>query len=229
MEREIVITADGSSSIRLTDYPECYHSINGAVTESMHIFINYGLIHMLKSQPGFINIYEAGFGTGLNCLLSVAEFLKHNDLTIYYCATELYPLTSNEVEKLNYRIGTEESESEILTRIHSAPWDVPVEIVPQFWLHKKLGDIKDPYLVKGFCKSFNLVYYDAFSPNIQPELWSSDIFSSLKECMKPYSTLVTYCCRGDLKRTLKECGFMVERLKGPPGKRHVTRATLSQI
>lgn len=239
MKREIITTADGSSTLKVAEIDECYHSVNGALAESMHIFITNGLRYYISKNPeksAEITILEAGFGTGLNCLLSLLEKQSDPKYTIHYISLEIYPLDKLEAEKLNYPETikgyniSEREVRELFIKIHSAKWDSSEVIIPGFTLTKlalaieNLSDcqnIKEKYLNS---KALNLVYFDAFSPEKQPELWSSSIFNGIGIIMKPGSILTTYSSKGVVKQALRDAGFNVQRIAGPAGKKHIIRA-----
>ncbi|MDP3436692.1 MAG: tRNA (5-methylaminomethyl-2-thiouridine)(34)-methyltransferase MnmD [Bacteroidales bacterium] len=234
MKREIVITADGSSTIRLCEEDECYHSVNGALAESLHIFINNGLKRFLAerelingSKPECINILEVGLGTGLNCVLTAIESLKYNNLHFNYITLEKYPVTADELKSLNYENFLGRDYNLALEKIHSTPWGIEEDILPNFTLTKIMCDIKELEgdSLKERISNIDVVFFDAFSPNIQPELWSREIFEGLFSMMSGGAILITYSSRGSVKSSLREAGFTVKRLKGPSGKRHITLAT----
>lgn len=243
MKREIVITADGSFTLKVEGTQECYHSVNGAYTESMHIFIQNGLKYYIteilkntKDQSTDINILEVGFGTGLNSILTAITIKNYPNIRVNYNAVEKYPLTLKEFESLNYKKLIDLNSHFIVAKIHSSNWGRPLKIEDNFTLLKINYNIEDFQLnieeglsaEKGIKlingNSANIVYFDAFSPNIQPELWSSNIFKGIYNLMSDNSILVTYSAKGDVKRALREAGFNVTRKEGPPGKRHITVA-----
>jgi len=226
MQREIITTKDGSSTIRLTDSGESYHSIYGAIAESRHIFIKSGLLFLLSTrQPSWtVKILEVGLGTGLNLLLTAAEILNKKDINLHYTAIELFPVTSQELSNINYPEILDNRElSGLFTKIHASPWDTDIELLPNLIFKKLNLDIATIPESKHIGKDFDLVYFDAFSPNIQPELWSHQIFSAIGKMMSHNAILVTYSSRGSVKIALREAGFTITRLKGPEGKRHIIR------
>lgn len=233
LKRETIISADGSSTIMLTELNESYHSVNGALAESRHIFIENGLNLIIKRESSFntlnrsnISILEAGFGTGLNCLLTIIEALKNPNIIFHYTAIELYPITEQELSTLNYVSVIGEEYLSLFSKIHKGPWGETTEILPNFTLCKQktdIGELKNPDLGTNP----DVVYFDAFSPNIQPELWRREIFFGIYSIMNPESVLVTYSSRGTVKSALRESGFQVKRVKGPAGKRHITIALKS--
>ena len=227
IQREVVTTHDGSSTIRLSDNGESYHSIYGAIAESRHIFIRNGLLYALSSpyQNRAIRILEIGMGTGLNLLLTAEEVIKKEALKLHYTAIELFPLTLEEIEALNYTNALDNPAlSEIYNKIHLSPWGRDIELLPNLILRKLNIDILSIPDSDNVGEGFDIVYFDAFSPNIQPELWSYKIFSAIRDKMSENSILVTYSSKGSVKRALREVGFVVNRLRGPEGKRHIVRA-----
>lgn len=212
----IIKTEDGSHTIYVPELEEHYHSVHGAIQESDHVFIKNGLAYC-KSDP--VNILEVGFGTGLNVLLTAV----HNQgcqRIIYYTAIEKYPLPGDMVRMLNYPDFLSSEARDIFTRIHMSDWETMNSISPNLFLKKiKLDMINDP--VEG---KFNLIYFDAFGPDKQPEMWTSEIIQKIAGASCNDALFVTYSAKGELKRNLRACGFNVYILPGPPGKRHITRA-----
>ena len=233
MKREIVKTADGSFTLREENSQECFHSTNGAYTESMHIFIKNGLKYYLdkildnNSQQTHVNILEIGFGTGLNCILTAVSLEHYPNITTNYNTIEKYPLTIEEFEQLNYKTIIDQKFHAFIKKIHLCNWNKREKITDRFFLNKIEGDLKELHIKKEQLlerNSINVVYFDAFSPNIDPTLWSKKIFKNLFELMDNNAVLVTYSVKGDVKRALREAGFNVTRKAGPPGKRHITIA-----
>ncbi len=217
MKREIKISGDGSSTIYVEKLDEHYHSIFGARTESEHIFINAGLNYFQNKNIKQLNILEIGLGTGLNAYLSVQNLLS--PLKINYYALEKYPLEKNEWEKLNLT-SPEDKYPGVFQKIHESGWEEWIELIEGFNLFKIKADLKNFIPPTGL----HLVYFDAFAPDVQPELWSSDIFSKFYDAMQTGSILVTYSVKGLVKQNLRASGFSIEKLKGPQGKRHMLRA-----
>lgn len=217
MNRELRQTNDGSSTLFVPELDEHYHSIHGALQESLHVFIEAGL----KSREArSISILEIGFGTGLNAWLTAIEALK-SDLHLEYKAIEKYPLTSKEVARLNYaREEVYIAHLALFNKIHAAEWESLQTINSNFSLHKIQGDLHD----FNANKAFDLVYFDAFAPSAQPDLWTEAIFEKMFTALKAGGSLVTYCAKGQVKRNMKAVGFTIEALPGPPGKREMTRA-----
>lgn len=223
---EIIFTEDGSNSIYLPEINESYHSTHGAIQESSHIFINLGLKASKKKK---IRILEIGFGTGLNALLTTL----HPDFEIDYTSLELFPLELSIALKLNYHqqlgIGPE-----IFHFLHQAPWGSYSQITENFKILKIQTDLTSfDFQNLLNCNptnnstdlNFDLIYFDAFSPEKQPELWSEKIFSNIYDHCNKDAILTTYCAKGQVRRNLQAAGFKVERLPGPPGKREILRAT----
>lgn len=238
MKRIIERTEDGSATLFVPELNEHYHSVKGARTESQHIFIDMGFKASTAFQP---RILEIGFGTGLNALLTM-ETAGEEKRAVHYTGIELYPLSWEEVDVLNY------SDHPLFKELHTAPWDTDVNITPYFTLHKIQGDVnkvisgerlgisverlgisdKSPINHSSLIANpyFDLVYFDAFAPEKQPEMWSEELFRNIYACMNANGILTTYCAKGVIRRLLQAVGFTVERLPGPPGgKREILRAT----
>lgn len=219
MKPKLVVTEDGSSSLFIAELDEHYHSVHGAIQESMHVFINAGLKQKLNQQS-VTEILEIGFGTGLNALLTCTE-ADAAESAVHYTAIEKYPLNSTLVAELNYcSLVNVENSHEVFSVIHSADWQRSVQVTDFFTLKKQEMDFKDI----AFNNQFDIIYFDAFAPSAQPELWTESIFASMFEALKPDGILVTYCAKGVVKRTMKGVGFTLEALPGPAGKREMTRA-----
>jgi len=218
VKREIVKTSDGSTTIHLPDWNENYHSTHGAIQESKHVFIDKGLSIISKPE---ISILEIGFGTGLNCFLTLLEAEKRK-ISINYVGVEAYPVTEEEAVQLNYvselNVGDKQA---VFNQLHQVSWDENHDILIKFSLEKRKQFFKDITAED----QFNLVYFDAFGAEHQPELWSLEIFRIMFKAMKEDGVLVTYCAKGSVRRAMQEVGFIVERLDGPPGKREMLRAT----
>jgi len=220
MKRKIVLTDDGSSSIFSAEVNQYYHSHFGALQESMHIFIESGLCSDMLSHLEHISILEIGFGTGLNALLTYFKAKELHKKT-YYEALELYPLISQEVEELNYpAILPYSFATKVFTTLHHAPWHTKQIISENFTLQKRQTSAVNANYTPN---TFDLVYFDAFSPEAQPELWTKEVFESIYAAMKNGGILLTYCTKGSVKNTLKEIGFQIKKLPGPIGKREILR------
>ncbi len=218
--RKIIETIDGSHTLKLDNANEHYHSTNGAINESNHIFINSAFAYKCNVAKA-INILEVGFGTGLNAYLTIKKNLEENK-KVSYIAYEPYPLSKEEYSLLNYAIIEKFSDcNKKFLLLHEIPFGEEVEIESGFKFIKHKEKIQDASLPQNM---FDIVYFDAFAPNIQPELWELNIFEKLYKSMKSYGVLITYSTKGDVRRSLKKCGFFVEKIPGPVGKREVTRA-----
>lgn len=215
---QLVATNDGSHTLYLPDLDEHYHSTYGAITESLHVFIKAGMEAMAYRPK--LTILEVGFGTGLNVLLSCLRAIEH-EVEVTYHALEKYPLDRELFGKLNYAamLSSSSASGNLFEIIHTSPWNETVMLHPGFSLHKILGDATA--FIPGF--NYDLVYYDAFAPDKQPEMWTPDIFSRLFHNLNPGGMLTTYCAKGTVKRMLRSAGFCVTRLPGPPGKREMLR------
>lgn len=215
LKREIIITSDGSATIHLPKWNEQYHSKHGAIQEAKHVFIKNGLNTILSSE---ISILEIGFGTGLNCFIT----LLSSDKKINYTGIEAYPVTQNEMAKLNYVTALNAiSQQDLFHKIHTVSWEEKHLIATNFSLLKRqqfFNDIDDK-------NTFNLIYFDAFGARVQPELWTETIFKKMFEALQTDGVLVTYAAKGSVRRAMLSVGFSVERLPGPPGKREMLRAT----
>lgn len=216
LERKLIITSDGSTSISVPELDESYHSVHGAIQESMHVFINTGLNSIDKEN---ISIFEMGFGTGLNALLSLVNSRKK----IVYQTIEAYPVEPDMVKALNYvnelKLSTEQVQQ--FDSMHQCSWGEEVEISESFQFTKQQVKLKE----FQSNQNFDLVYFDAFSPDTQPGLWTAAIFQKLFSLMNAGGILTTYCAKGQVRRNMQAAGFTLERLPGPPGKREILRAT----
>jgi tRNA U34 5-methylaminomethyl-2-thiouridine-forming methyltransferase MnmC len=217
MQQELFVTEDGSHSIRLPELNVCYHSKHGAIQESVHIFIDNGLKCLNKRN---INILEVGFGTGLNALLTFIEAEK-NDLQIVYDVVELHPLDSVYVASLNYLSVLKAPQlADAFSHMHACEWEVAAKISGQFALRKIRGDIRHVELAG----KYDLVYFDAFDPAAQPELWTAEVFRKIYHATKENGILVTFSSKGIVRRAMTEAGFSVSKIEGPKGKREIVRA-----
>lgn len=217
LEREIIKTADGSTTIHLKEWNEQYHSKHGAIQEAYHVYINHGLLAL--EQPK-ISVLEMGFGTGLNALITYWEGQKRN-LTIDYVGIDAFPVTQKELSQLNYTKTLQEQELQpVFHKLHQVDWDKPTAISNLFTLEKK----RKKFFEVDSKNHFNLVYFDAFSPRVQPDLWTTKMFEKMFFALKENGFLVTYAAKGSVRRNLQEVGFTIERLPGPRGKREMLRA-----
>ena len=220
MKRKLILTEDGSHSIFVPELNEHYHSTHGAVQESMHVFIEAGLIPMLEKKKK-INILEIGLGTGLNVALSLLQAEKKN-VQINYVGVEAYPLSLAEGSQLNFHeIKGGDKMREAIMKIHTNNRKYPFYLGESFilnYLEAKLEEVNFPN------DSFDLVYFDAFAPDVQPELWTKEVFDKLYRAMAYEGFLLTYSAKGEVRRNMKEVGFEIEKLPGVGGKREMTRA-----
>jgi tRNA U34 5-methylaminomethyl-2-thiouridine-forming methyltransferase MnmC len=219
MKTEFVITEDGSHTLFVPELNEHYHSTHGAINESMHVFINAGLHKALEVKQK-INILEIGFGTGLNALLTFDD-VKQKDYFVNYTSFETYPLEEEIFSKLNYPDLISGNVKDVFLQMHKAPWNIEFQVAENFILNK----IKDK--IENFSEKsekYDLVYFDAFAPDVQKELWTEELFNKIFNVMNPGGILVTYSAKGTVKRALKSAGFELENLPGPMGKREITRA-----
>ena len=214
MKREILVTSDGSTTIHLPELDEQYHSKNGSINETYHVFINSGL-KLVSSEK--VAILEIGFGTGLNCFITYLESKRLID----YVGVEAYPVIAEEVEKMNFiAVLDAEKDRTVFSKIHNVSWNEKHQITNDFSLTKRkqfFEDIDDK-------DTFNLIYFDAFGARVQPQLWTEDIFLKMYNALKNDGILVTYSAKGSVRRAMQAVGFVVERLPGPPGKREMLRA-----
>jgi tRNA U34 5-methylaminomethyl-2-thiouridine-forming methyltransferase MnmC len=215
---EVRLTGDGSTTLFSHTFSEHYHSVFGAITESKHVFIENGLQTVTKNP---VSVFEIGFGTGLNAYLACLD-AKQNKRTVTYYAIEKFPLENPVVESLNYPglLATEESGKKIFNALHEAEWGKPVAVTSAFSLFKIRADLCLFHPIFNY----DVIFFDAFAPDRQPEMWTTEIFRGLYNKLNPGGILTTYCVKGHVKRSMKEAGFRVEKLPGPPGKREMLRA-----
>lgn len=230
MQRNIITTADGSKTIQIEDWNEQYHSVHGAIQEANHVYIKHGLLFfsseslartqglLSRQNTRTIEVLEIGFGTGLNALLTQLQAGNLNQ-HINYVGVEAFPISSEELGQLNYasELGVA---SEKLEELHSCSWEEEHKISEVFTLKKQQQFFKDISAEN----QFDVIYFDAFGARVQPELWTEDIFKIMHKALKQNGVLTTYAAIGKVRRTLVALGFEVERLQGPPGKRHMLRA-----
>lgn len=207
-------TKDKSLTIYSEAFAQTYHSIHGAISESKHVFIENGLAKMSEFKTN-ITVFEMGFGTGLNAALT-RKYALDKGLSIQYIGVEKFPLAREIYENFN---TNEEDIDKLILEMHHAEWNIPVKMA-NFDFCKLKSDI----LTLACDTKIDVLYYDAFSPSAQPELWSEELFHKLYEWINPSGMLITYCAKGQVKRNLKAAGFKVESPPGPTGKREMTRA-----
>ena len=219
MPDEILDSQDGSHTILSEKFGVSYHSKYGAITESNHVFLEAGLKYLFKQNYKEIKILEMGFGTGLNALLTY-QFALSNSLNINYHTFEKYPLESSIYSQLNYleKLQLYNLEKDF-KRMHECNTDEEQIMHSYFTFTKYIEDILSATLPV----SVDLIYYDAFAPNSQSELWEEDILSRLYESLNTGGVLTTYCAKGSFKRAMKSVGFTLDSIPGPHGKREMTR------
>lgn len=214
-ERILTKTEDGSHTLFIPSMNEHYHSTKGAIQESTHVFIQAGLQQMPQQR---IRILEIGFGTGLNAFLTLCEATASGKEVDYY-TIERFPLEEKLIEELNYANAVTPEKKDLFMALHRAPWEESVAITDRFSLYKMEGDANNCQLPEGI----DLIFFDAFAPEKQPEMWNLPLFEKLYASASPGALLVTYCAKGEVRRNLQTAGFQMERLPGPPGKRHMLR------
>jgi tRNA U34 5-methylaminomethyl-2-thiouridine-forming methyltransferase MnmC len=214
---QIINTSDGSHTIYLPEMNEQYHSLNGAITESNYVYIDNGYnFHPCKIPK----VFEVGFGTGLNCLLTALQAEKDKRPT-FYIAIEKYPLEKNVTRLLNFGQLISVEAQHIFEKIHDCNWNEVVSISKNFSLLKIKADLIDYNLTQ--IENCNVIYFDAFGPDKQPEMWTPLIFNKISSLTAAGGVLVTYSAKGEVRRELATSGFEMERLPGPPGKIHMLR------
>jgi tRNA U34 5-methylaminomethyl-2-thiouridine-forming methyltransferase MnmC len=217
MKRELRLTADGSPTLYVPELDETYHSMHGSVQEARHVFIENGL-RFVATESKQVNILEVGFGTGLNALLT-AQYAKENAIRVNYVGLEAFPVEEAIWKEINYL--TDAEARTLYTKIMAHPFGETISIDLNFSLFKEAKLIQD-WVAN---ETFDLIYYDAFGPRAQAEMWELPIFEKLYSLLNVGGALVTYCAQGQFKRHLKVLGMRVESLPGPPGKREMTRGT----
>ena len=221
MQRKLIVTGDGSHSIKVVELGVIYHSIHGAIQESRHVFIEAGFHASGRSErPDTFNIFEVGFGTGLNALLTLIESEKQN-LKTYYETIEAYPLTLDEAGQINYcSVLKREDLQKSFELLHECEWAKETVISANLSFKKTKANLLN-FEISG---TFELIYFDAFDPNAQPELWTQEIFEKMFSMLRPRGILTTYSSKGTVRRAMQAAGFIVEKIPGPPGKREIVRA-----
>ncbi|MDD2380762.1 MAG: tRNA (5-methylaminomethyl-2-thiouridine)(34)-methyltransferase MnmD [Mariniphaga sp.] len=217
MNLQLKDTIDGSKTFYLPEMNEPYHSLNGAVTESNHVFIHHGLQAQTAAHPV---IFEVGFGTGLNCLLTAA-WAEREKRNVFYMGVEKFPLENSMLRMLNYESLVSENGTELFSSIHNAEWGCEVQVSTYFRLLKIHADFTRNNL--EIPRKYDLVYFDAFGPDKQPEMWTQDLFCWIYKWMQPEGILVTYSAKGEVRRRLTNAGFKMEKIPGPPGKKEMLR------
>ena len=215
--REIITTNDGSTSIHIPEWNEQYHSKHGAIQEAYHVFIKSGLSFVERKQ---LSILEIGLGTGLNCFITFLEATQHN-LKIDYTGVEAFPITEQEKKLLNYVAQLKATAYQtVFDQIHESDWETNVELSKNFIFRKNQQKFQE-ITIKN---TYNLIYFDAFGPRVQPELWTEVIFQKMYDALQTGGVLVTYSAKGSVRRAMISVGFTVGKIPGPPGKREMLRA-----
>lgn len=215
---QVLATADGSHTLALPDKQVTYHSRHGAVQESSYVFIQTGLLPALASfRHTTLQIFEMGFGTGLNALLTATKAAEQQQ-EIRYHSIDLYPLPEEKRQMLNY--GDFVQQPALWAAIGACAWGQWCKPLPGFSLKKEKADLLSCNLEAGY----HLVYFDAFAPDVNPELWTEAVFEKLFTHTLPGGLLVTYCSKSIVRKALEKAGWQVEKLPGPPGKREIVRA-----
>ncbi|WP_417266234.1 tRNA (5-methylaminomethyl-2-thiouridine)(34)-methyltransferase MnmD [Brumimicrobium sp.] len=217
MKREIIETKDGSKTIHLPELNESYHSTHGALQEAKHVFIKSGWNEIQNST---VSVLEIGFGSGLNALLTLLNSMNDKK-TVHYTGLEAYPVSSDEISALNYaRLEDFAEVRKEYELMHTIPWGERATINEYFNLLKVAQKMDD---FKPEKKTFDLIYFDAFGPRVQPEMWTKEVLQKMYDATAPNGVFVTYCAKGEVRRNLISVGFEVEKIPGPPGKREMLR------
>jgi len=217
LKRQMIITLDGSSSIHIPEWDEQYHSKHGAIQEAYHVFIKNGFEYFDKTA---LSILEIGLGTGLNCFITFLEAQK-KAIQISYTGVEAFPITEEERKYLNFVSQLKaENYKGIFEKIHLSDWNKKTALSSNFFLQKDLMKFQKINAID----KYDLVYFDAFGPRVQPELWTEEMFERMYKSMNKGGVLVTYSAKGSVRRAMQSVGFLVEKLPGPPGKREMLRA-----
>jgi tRNA U34 5-methylaminomethyl-2-thiouridine-forming methyltransferase MnmC len=217
MIREIIVTEDGSHTIQIVDWNEQYHSIHGAKQEALHVYINTGFCALDLPK---LRVLEIGYGTGLNCFLTYIS-AKEKGGVVEYTGIEAFPISIEEHSILNYCDEFDDESRAVYQAMYQAKFGDTTKLTDSFKLTKIESSFEDWQTPEN---QFDVIYYDAFGPPVQPELWTVEMFQKMYNGLETGGVLVTYCAKGQVKRNLKEVGFRVENLPGPPGKREITRA-----
>jgi len=212
-----MITEDGSHTIYLPEMDEHYHSVHGAIQESVHIYIEQGF---LQSTVNPVSIFEIGFGTGLNAYLTCC-YAQERHIKVEYTSLEKYPLSESEYHQLNYPATIFQENSRLFEQIHQVEWEKWHNISSHFRLQKIQADLLS-FQFNDVSK-YDIIYFDAFAPGKQPEMWAEDILQKVSASVKPGGIIVTYCAKGSVRRALSAAGFVMERIPGPVGKKEILR------
>lgn len=222
MEKNVIKqTSDGSKTLYVPDLDEHYHSTHGAYNEAMHVFIDMGLNHIAKSHGAPIKVLEIGLGTGLNALLSL-RWAHQNNIKIDYTGIEKYPVAYDQALEMDYLSIEDLGEfSGHFEKLHNGKIGESLDLSNMFSIHKMQSDFRE----LEDENAYDLIFYDAFGPRVQADLWSLDMFERMYRATKKDGVLVTYCAKGQVRRDMQTAGYTVERLPGPPGKREMLRAS----
>ncbi len=221
MQRQLIITKDGSHTISIPEMNVTYHSHHGAIQESRHVFINAGFKYVMDTTKiPTMYIFEMGLGTGLNAILSLIE-AERLQQQVHYTALELYPLQETEINSLNYIEQVKRTDIlDVFQLLHQCEWEQDIPITPFFTLHK----VKNNLLNFTTPELQHLVYFDSFAPAAQPEHWTKEVFEKLSSILLPGGILVTYCSKSIVRKAMQAAGFVVTKIPGPHGKREMVRA-----
>lgn len=216
MKMQVISTNDGSKTVYIPEIDENYHSSHGALQEALHVFIEHGLKTKLDQKN--ISIFEMGFGTGLNAILTLKStfFL---DVHISYNGIEAFPLSNEIIEQLDYNNFIDLELEHYFEKMHQEDWNKEIELTDKFKFKKINASIED---YKMESEKHDIIYFDAFGPRAQSAMWDISILKKMYDSLKPEGIFVTYCAKGQVKRDLKTIGFTVKSLPGPPGKREMT-------
>ncbi|THU36980.1 SAM-dependent methyltransferase [Niastella caeni] len=223
MQRNLIVTKDGSHSVAIPEWEVSYHSVHGAIQESMHVFIEAGLRYWFGQHTAASRcvVFEMGFGTGLNALLTILE-AKRLQRKVMYETVEAFPLEHSITEQLNYCEALQQPFWQpIFESLHSGEWN-NTQAISNFFSFKKVKSLLANYSPG---EPIDIIYYDAFAPAAQPELWTQEVFEQLLNMLSPDGILVTYCSKGDVRRAMLAAGFSVEKIPGPRWKREMLRAS----
>ena len=207
----------------MEEWDEYYHSMHGAYNEAMHVYVESGLAFWSKqdsSKNKPCSIFEMGFGTGLNALMTL-EYAHMHNLDIVYNTIEAFPLQFREIQELDFDSFFKlENSKNYLRELHLSPWDKNIRLSPNF------SFLKNKILLENFKPiiSYDLIYYDAFGFRVQPEMWSLEALRPIVHALAPHGVFVTYSAKGSVRRSLEALGLKVFRIEGPPGKREMLRA-----
>lgn len=223
---EIIKTGDGSHTLYSAQFNEIYHSRHGAIQEGRHVFIKHGLQYLAEQGLKEIHIFEVGFGTGLNAILTLIA-AKELGMKIYYESIELYPVPFEIIEQLNYsELLDNDAYHSLYYIMHQCSWNEAHDITPYFSLKKIEGSLLN---YQPATNNSQLIYFDAFAPEHQMEMWTADVMKKLYDMLQANGILVSYCSKSVFQKALKEAGFKVSKLPGPPGKREMVRAVKMDI